>query len=133
MKNTWGDAFYFVFSNIRDTGLFSLGLCDLLNSMAWEELGLPDGLNLRIGLHAGPVYACTDPITNLPNFFGSHVSQAARIEPITPPGHVYASQSFAALAAAEGVNDFSCEYVGQVPLAKKYGTFPLYHVRAYQD
>lgn len=63
------------------------------------------------------------------NYFGTHVSQAARIEPITPPGHVYASQAFAALAAAEGVREFRCDYVGQTPLAKDHGIRPLYHVR----
>jgi hypothetical protein len=58
---------------------------------------------------------------------------AARIEPISPPGHVYASQAFAALAEAEASPKsrapFACEYVGQVPLAKGYGTFPMYHLR----
>jgi class 3 adenylate cyclase len=92
-------------------------------------MGLPSELNLRIALHAGPAYACTDPVTRAPNFIGTHVSRAARIEPITPPGQVYASQAFAALAEAQGVTEFTCDYVGQTPLAKKYGTFPTYHVR----
>ena len=56
------------------------------------------------------------------------VEFAARIEPITPPGQVYASQAFAALAAAQGVTEFTCDYVGQTPLAKGYGTFATYHV-----
>jgi class 3 adenylate cyclase len=60
---------------------------------------------------------------------GQHISQAARIEPITPPGEVYASESFAALSASEGVDTFVCEYVGRVPLAKAFGTFPLFHVK----
>ncbi len=36
---------------------------------------------------------------------------------------------FATLAAAKGVTEFACDYVGQTPLAKGYGTFPTYHVR----
>ena len=68
-------------------------------------------------------------MTGHPDYTGMHVSRAARIEPITPPGHVYASRSFAALAAAQGARDFVCEYVGQTPLAKGYGTFPTYHIR----
>jgi class 3 adenylate cyclase len=59
---------------------------------------------------------------------GPHVSRAARIEPITPPGQVYASQEFAALAAADGVKEIRCDYVGQTSMAKKYGTFPTYVV-----
>jgi class 3 adenylate cyclase len=128
MKNTWGDGLYFVFSNVHDAGQFALNLRDGVCCTDWPTKGLPS-LNLRIGLHAGPVYSCTDPVTLRPNYVGAHVSRAARIEPITPTGQVYASQSFAALAAAEGVKDFRCEYVGQTPMAKKFGVFPTYVVR----
>ncbi len=128
MKNTWGDGLFMVFQNVQEAGGFALELCDLINQTKWEEKSLPAELNLRIALHAGPVFQCVDPISENQNFFGSHVSRAARIEPITPPGQVYASQGFAALAAAQGVQDFVCDYVGQVPLAKGFGTFPTYHV-----
>lgn len=129
MKNTWGDGLYFVFNSVFDAGMFALELADLMTTSDWEAQGLPKGLNLRIALHAGPVYSCIDPITGRPNFTGTHVSRAARIEPVTPPGQVYASQEFAALAAAERIGEFKCEYVGQTPLAKGYGTFPTFHVR----
>jgi class 3 adenylate cyclase len=128
-KNTWGDGLYFVFDNVRDAGNFGLELAELLRSINWADHGLPPSLNLRIALHAGPAYSCIDPVTNTPNFIGRHVSRAARMEPITPPGHVYSSQAFAALASSLGVKEFRCEYVGQTPLAKGYGTFPTYHVR----
>jgi class 3 adenylate cyclase/tetratricopeptide (TPR) repeat protein len=129
LKNTWGDGLYLVFPDVQAAGRFALDLSDLLNATDWTRLGLPADLNLRIALHAGPVYACTDPVTQKDNFIGTHVSRAARLEPITPPGQVYASQAFAALAAARRISDFTCDYVGQTPLAKKYGTFPTYHVR----
>jgi len=129
LTNTWGDGLYFVFRTVTDAGVFALELCDNINNSDWVEFGLPKSLNLRIGLHAGPVYACFDPILERPNYVGTHVSRAARIEPVTPPGLVYASESFAALAAAEAVTEIYCEYVGQTPLAKGYGTFPTYVVR----
>jgi class 3 adenylate cyclase/tetratricopeptide (TPR) repeat protein len=132
LKNTWGDGLYLVFADVRAAGRFALDLSDLLNATDWTQRGLPADLNLRIALHAGPVYACTDPVTQKDNFIGTHVSRAARLEPITPPGQVYASQAFAALAAAQRVEGFTCDYVGQTPLAKKYGTFPTYHVRRQQ-
>jgi len=128
MKNTWGDGLYFVFSSVSDAGQFALDLRDGVASTDWPTKGLPS-LNLRIGLHAGPVYACTDPVTLRANYIGAQVSRAARIEPITPTGQVYASQYFAALAAAEGVKEFRCDYVGQTSMAKKYGVFPTYVVR----
>lgn len=133
LKNTWGDGLYFVFADVLDAGEFALELAELMTPASkWVEKGLPEKLNLRIALHAGPVYSCLDPVTGRPNFTGTHVSRAARIEPVTPPGQVYASQEFAALAAAEQVSRFKCEYVGQTPLAKGFGTFPTYHVRRAQ-
>jgi class 3 adenylate cyclase/tetratricopeptide (TPR) repeat protein len=125
---TWGDALYFGFSGVRDAGHFALDLLDFVNSTDWQAKGLSP-LNLRIGLHAGPVYSCTNPVTQRVNYVGPHVSWAARIEPITPAGQVYASEAFAALAAAEGVKDIRCDYVGQTPMAKGYGTFATYVVR----
>ncbi|MDT4968855.1 MAG: hypothetical protein QOJ64_3592 [Acidobacteriota bacterium] len=130
MKNTWGDGLYFVFENVSDAGRFALELSELLATIDWEQKGLPKDLSLRIALHAGPVYACIDPVTRQRNYIGTHVSRAARIEPITPPGQVYASQAFAAMASAQNEKYFTCDYVGQTPLAKGYGTFPTYHVRA---
>jgi class 3 adenylate cyclase len=128
-RNTWGDGLYFVFSEVNAAGEFGLELADLVARTNWSDRGLGSDMNLRIGLHAGPVYEFDDPITGRRSYSGTHVSRAARIEPITPPGQVYASESFAALAAAHGARNFTCDYVGQTALAKDYGTLPAYHVR----
>jgi len=128
LMNTWGDGLFFIFENVTDAAEFGLGLCERVRQTDWTKLGLPD-LGVRIGLHAGPAYPITDPVTQRPNFFGTHISQAARIEPITPPNQVYASQNFATLAAVERSRKFNCDYVGQTPLAKGYGTFPTYVLR----
>lgn len=113
-----------VFENTERAGLFALGLHERLTSTEWVKYGLPETLALRIGLHAGPVYSCADPVTRQPTFTGVHVTRAARIEPITPPGKIYVSEEFAALAEAEGVRGFRCEYVGVTPAAKAYGEYP---------
>ena len=66
---------------------------------------------MRIGLHAGPVFEGIDAITGRPNFFGSRVNRAARIEPVTLPGHIYASQQFVGAAhrpsSAQAANQIS--------------------------
>jgi class 3 adenylate cyclase/tetratricopeptide (TPR) repeat protein len=129
VKYTWGDGLYLVFSSVRAAGLFALDLCDMVSRTNWIERGLKRNLELRIALHVGPVYKCKDPVTGRINYTGTHVRRAARIEPITPPNQVYASQAMAALAAAQGVPDFACDYVGQTSLAKDYGSFVLYHLR----
>jgi len=128
-NNTWGDGLYFVFSDVEVAGNFGLALADLAGKTKWEEKGLRAGMNLRIALHAGPVYEFDDPITRRRSYSGTHVSRAARLEPITPPGQVYATEPFAALAAAQHAAGFTCDYVGQTPMAKGYGTLPIYHVR----
>lgn len=128
LANTWGDGLYLVFEGVEETGEFALRLCEAVRSTDWRAVGFRSDLGLRIGLHAGPAYACLDPVTGRPNYIGAHVSRAARIEPVTPPGEVYASRAFASLARSEGVRTFGCAYVGQMPLAKSYGTFPTYVV-----
>jgi class 3 adenylate cyclase/tetratricopeptide (TPR) repeat protein len=126
LANTWGDGLYFVFSGVRETGCFALRLSERLHGVDWTQYGLPATLSLRIAVHAGPAYSCTDPVTGRLNFLGAHVALAARIEPITPPGAVYGSGAFAALAKSHQIEDFVCTYVGQTPLAKAYGTIPMY-------
>ena len=95
-------------------------------------------MSVRIGLHAGPVFAGLEPITRAPNFYGSHVNRASRLEAVTVPGHVYASEPFAALLAAEQraaqpqgrlQPRFLCEYVGVLALAKDFGRQAAYHLR----
>lgn len=128
-RNTWGDALYFVFETVKKAGHFALELRDMIRNIDWKAKGLPENMSIRISLHAGPVYYCEDPVIGKHKYTGTHVSRAARIEPITPPGEVYASQEFAAIAVAKGVEDFTFEYVGQVPLPKNSGIIPLYLVR----
>lgn len=128
VKNTWGDGLYMVFLTVRAAGLFALELSDLFHDTDWQAAGMPSDLMTRVGLHAGPSHSLTDPLTGQFTFMGHHVSRAARIEQITPPGSVYASRAFAALAAAEGLDDFACEYAGRKPLPKGYGTFGVYHL-----
>lgn len=129
VRNTWGDGLYVVFDNVKSAGLFALELARMANDTDWSALGLPATLNARIAVHAGPVFRCKDPVINRISYSGSHVSRAARIEPITPPGEVYASQAFAALATIQGVREFRCEFVKQAALAKNYGSFPTYVLR----
>jgi class 3 adenylate cyclase len=129
IRNTWGDALYLVFAEVSAAARFALRLRDRLAAVDWAERELPRDLSLRIALHAGPVFHCRDAVTGSPNCLGWHVNRTARLEPATPPEHVYASEAFAALAAALPSTDFACDYVGQTALAKGAGTLPAYHVR----
>ena len=124
--NTWGDGLYFTFESVIHANDFALDLSDLVNATNWKNFGLPVELNLRIALHAGPAFEIFDPVTCNKVFNGIHVSRAARIEPVTPPGNVYCSESHAALVALEDNASYHCEFVGNMPYAKNYGVFPTY-------
>jgi class 3 adenylate cyclase len=125
---TSGDGLYMVFAGVREAGRYALELSDLVTRTDWSVRGLPEGMNIRIALHSGPVYRGHNPLTGSITYTGPHTSRAARIEPITPPGQVYASGAFAAVTAAYGVEDLSLSYMGRMPLAKNYGAFEIYHV-----
>ena len=128
-KNTWGDAICLVFADPLEAADCALAMRDTIRRTDWRRFDLPGHLNLRIGLHAGPVYCLEEPLMERLNFFGSHVNQAARIEPITSPGNVYASEAFAALLLEDPRNPFDCRYVGVVVLPKEFGSYPIYHIK----
>lgn len=137
--NTWGDAIFAVMEYALPMLEYARMLRKVVCETDWKELGLPAEMNVRIGLHAGPVFEGTDAITNRTNFFGSHVNRAARIEPVTVPGHIYASQNFVALLSSEqrlagkaaGSNEsFTCEYLGRLQLDKKFDILPVYSIRS---
>jgi adenylate cyclase len=109
---------------------YALELSAMTNGFDRAAYGLPESFDLRIALHCGPVHCGTDPITGGRIYTGPHASRAAHIEAITPPGQVFASNAFAAVAAASGVDGLALHYVGRIPLAKGRGTLGLYHVRS---
>jgi class 3 adenylate cyclase len=126
---TSGDGLYMVFRDVRDAGHYALELSALMRGFDRKAWGLPPGFDLRIAAHCGPVHCGRDPITGGNLYTGPHASRAARIEPITPPGQVYASSAFASVAAATGADGLAMHYVGRIPLAMGYGSLGLYCVR----
>jgi len=131
-RNTWGDGIFLVLSDAPVAARCALELQTALDALDLPAHGLPDTLAIRLGGHFGPVFETTDPVQRLTNYFGAHVSRTARIEPVTPPGEVYVTEQFAARLALEP-GGFACDYVGQVPAAKDYGTMRMYHLHAARD
>ncbi len=128
-RNTWGDGVYLVFDDIAAAARCALDLQAAMAVLSLADLGLPAFIALRLGGHFGPVYEAIDPIVGATNFFGAHVSRAARIEPITPEGCVYVTEHFAAGLALDPRHEFDCDYVGTVPAAKGYGDLRMYLLR----
>nr|WP_254447610.1 adenylate/guanylate cyclase domain-containing protein [Sphingomonas sp. ID1715] len=127
--NSWGDAVFGVFSTAEAAADAGLALQAALLSVSPTELGLDRPTQMRVSLHYGPVYVGEDPITGRPAYYGTEISRAARVEPLTPPGSVYASQPLAALLANTAPEKFSATYVGKIDLPKGFGQYPLYALR----
>ncbi len=127
-SKTWGDGLYVVFESPEDGAEFALRLQSSMLAVDWKAAGLSETSQIRIALHAGPVFRGFDPIMGRDGYFGSSVTRTARIEPVTPTGLVYASEAFAATLTASGHRDYALEYVGVLALAKGYGESRIYRL-----
>ena len=126
--NTWGDAIFAVFSDAPTAAAAALDLCEGLAKVDCRRLGVREGTAMRIALHYGSTYSGYDPVTKRTNYYGSEVSRAARIEPVTPSGSVYVTEPFAAVLEMQDDHPFDCNYVGKIALPKGFGVYPLYRL-----
>ncbi len=126
LANTWGDGLFLVFDDAGAAANCALSLQVVVSRIDRALYDLPLDMALRIGIHLGPVYAARDPILMRDNFFGAHVSRAARIEPVTPEGCVYVTETTAAVLALHNADAFTCEYVGMTEAAKHYGAMRMF-------
>lgn len=141
---SWGDALFIVMDQAVELCAIGLALTNLVPRYASSANGLPVDLQVRVSLDAGPVYGGIDPFTNRANYWGFHINRAARLEPVTIPGQVYASLPFVALLTSEESvlrseylqegksyqEQFGFAYIGRLSLAKNFGEQPVYHLRA---
>jgi class 3 adenylate cyclase len=126
LANTWGDGLFLVFDDAGAAANCALSLQVVVSRIDRARYRLPPDMGLRVGIHLGPVYAARDPVMMRDNFFGAHVSRAARIEPVTPEGCVYVTETMAAVLALHNADAFTCEYVGMTEAAKQYGPMRMF-------
>ncbi|MEO1200752.1 MAG: hypothetical protein AAFX39_16260, partial [Pseudomonadota bacterium] len=126
-SNTWGDAVFLVMTDAREAAEAALALKRFADERLQDTMG--EGTTFRIACHYGPAYKIFDRIRGIRAYTGLSVVKTARIEPVTPPGEVYATQSFAGKLRFDGLEDYVLELVGEVPLAKKFGSEIVYSVR----
>lgn len=127
-KNTWGDALYLILEDVTCAAELALSLQEEMQVLDLSALGVSRS-GMRIALHYGTMYCASDPVTDKPNYFGSEVSKAARLEPVTPTNSVYVTQPFAAVLALKQGGDFDLHYVGEIALAKDYGKQDVYRLQ----
>ncbi len=127
-QNSWGDALLAVTPDAPCAASLALELQTSLQNFDYALLGMTESSGMRIGLHYGPAYETMDPITGKITLYGTEVSRAARIEPVTPPGAVFVTEPFAAILALEAPDEYRCRYAGKIEFAKGYGTYPIYQL-----
>ena len=126
-KGTWGDALHFVLDSLAEAGRIALDLQDWMARTDWEGAGLSiTAPHLRVSLHAGLVTRIPNAISGGFDYVGRNTSRAARIEPITFEGQVFASGAYAALLAIENPPDLALDYVGVRALPKGAGSIPVF-------
>lgn len=108
-SNTWGDALYSVFGRPDQAADFASQLLERLEDLR----ALPDWrqtkIQVRIGLHAGPVFDWPDAVRDCKSFAGRHISQAARVEQVAEANSIYCTEQFAALLTFAAGDRFRCE------------------------
>lgn len=132
--NSWGDAFVAAFDDAVSAADCALELRDFFRFRAWADLGLPEGLAVRISLHSGRILKYEDPITQGTNIYGKEVSRAARIEPIVPPNEIFATNLMVrTLEGLPPVQQSRWDHLGKHPLAKAWGAEELFRLRRPSD
>jgi hypothetical protein len=126
-KNTWGDGLFVVLTDAVSAAACAIDLQDAMRGVDLAASRLPTHLALRLSGHLGPVYPIRDPVRDASGFIGSHVSRAARIEPVTPAGAIYVTEPFCAALTLRR-SGYVCQYVGHMPMAKNYGPLRAYHL-----
>lgn len=127
-RNTWGDAIYAVIDEPKIAAILAIDLQQRLADLPPELIPEGDIAGMRIGVHYGPIWVGTDRITGNRLWYGGEVNRTARIEPVTPVGGVYCTDSFA--SALLVANCDACRFtpVGKVDLAKNFGAVELYRL-----
>lgn len=125
--NTWGDAVVVSSGDVREIAHIALDLRDLFHSVDWRRHGIPV-LQARISLHTGTMWTGVDVFTNRTMISGRTVNLAARIEPITEPGRVWATDDFVRILSREDQPLFRASSVGRRKLPKDAGEEELFVV-----
>lgn len=127
-RNTWGDALYAIIDQPTVAARVALSLQDRLADLPLGIIPQSGEAGMRIGLHFGPIYKGTDRVTGDALWYGGEVNRTARIEPVTPVGEVYCTETFAAALALEGDGGCDLTPVGVTQLPKGFGSVALYRL-----
>ncbi|WP_170979337.1 tetratricopeptide repeat-containing protein [Roseomonas sp. HF4] len=122
-RNAWGDAVQIAFDEVP-----AAAACAFDMRAALEAQEPP--IHPRFALDFGPMLPVQDAVQRVEKFSGRAMTRAARIEPVTPPGRIFATEAFACeVALLPRGAPLACDYAGLIPTAKGFGALPLYALR----
>jgi class 3 adenylate cyclase len=122
-RNAWGDAVQIAFDDVS-----AAAGCAFDMRAALEGQDPP--IHPRFALDFGPMLPVHDAVQRAEKFSGRAMTRAARIEPVTPPGRIFATEAFACeVALLPRGAPLACDYAGRIPTAKGFGSLPLYALR----
>ncbi len=128
-RNAWGDALQAVFDSPAPAAAAGAAVAGAVPATVLAAACLPATLRPRLALDFGALARVFDPVQGVAKFAGRVMTRAARIEPVTPPGSIYATEAFACEMALAPEPRFACDYAGIVATAKGFGSLPLYALR----
>ncbi|MCX7072163.1 MAG: hypothetical protein NTW01_14370 [Gammaproteobacteria bacterium] len=129
LQHTWGDAVHVVTDDAETTARIADRIHSIVERARSGLGGMLEKLELRLSAHYAPVFEGIDPVEGTTTYFGSQLSFAARVEPVTPPGMIFVTEAFAARLMLEAPDRYAAEYAGEIELAKRYGKYRLYSLR----
>jgi hypothetical protein len=130
--DTWGDGILIVCDD--ETAIIKVGLSLNEYFKYATYLSLKVDLNSkpllgRIAIHRQVVYKIYDPFQGRDNYYGKGIIRAARIEPVTPPGTVWVSETIRnhiKTIYQDKEEPFDFIPRGNRALAKEFGILKIY-------
>lgn len=122
-RNAWGDAVQITFESVTIAAACAFDMRAALE-------GQDPPIHPRFALDFGPMLPVYDAVQKVTKSSGRAMTRAARIEPVTPPGRIFATEAFACeVALLPPGAGLACDYAGRIPTAKGFGSLPLYALR----
>lgn len=128
--NTWGDAIFAAFdcANLAVEFLLTYRKFFKNNKVIYERIvkGKREDVVIqpRIAAHYGKATLIEDPLRKgCKNLYGENINTSARLEPVTRPGEIFATEAFqdAWNLSTNKAHDIDFEALGEVALAKSFG------------
>jgi len=129
--NTWGDALMAIFEDKNKIIELAFEYRDFFRNYNFKENNIKE-LSPRIACHFGDFYIFKDPLLKgKKNAIGKNINTTARIEPITRPNEIYVTENFKKNIETSDLEkiEVSFDELGQIPLAKNFGSYNLYRLR----